>query len=95
MKNLILILLLLALGACGKLNYTIQLDNGKLITAQTLNDVDVVFNKGDTVVLQSTRRETSIYGKYVGVLPEHQSITYDSVTYFFTYQIGVILSNEN
>jgi len=95
MKNLILLLLLLALGACGQLKYTVQLEDGKLINAQTLNDVDVAFNVGDTVVLQSTRRETSIYGKYVGILPEHQSIVYDSTTYYFTYRTGVILSNKD
>lgn len=94
MKNILILLLLLALGACGKLNYTIQLDNGKLITAQTLNNIDIIFNKGDTVVLQSTRRETSIYGKYVGVIPEHNTITYDSTTYYFIYQTGVIISNK-
>lgn len=94
MKNILILLILLALGACGQIKYTIQLENGKLITAQTLNDVDVVFHKGDTVVLQSTRRETSIYGKYVGVIPEHNTITYDSTTYYFVYQIGVIISNK-
>ncbi len=87
---------MVAISSCKQNTiYTVQLNNGHLLSVVTLKDINVILNEGDSVVLQSTRLNTYIYGKYVGVLPENNSFIYDSVTYYSIYQTGVIISNKN
>lgn len=98
MKNLYLAVLLLIMASCGQLHYTIILEDGRLINAETVDELDIVFEPNDTVVLKTTMgrgMRTTIYGKYIGVLPKNTYHRFaDSSTYFVNYQLGIILSNK-
>ncbi len=61
------------------------------------NDINCdMLKPGDSVVIQHTIPSTllpTIYGKYIGTVPESYSLKMDSTTYYTGYYVAVVIEN--
>ena len=91
MKKLTLIALLLtSLVSCTK-NYIIQYENGKMQEIQS--SIDYEFYINDTVLVRSTKNNSEIVGKYIGIIPEGLPIKFyidSSYNYVDYYKVVIV-----